>query len=71
MKDKIIIFGHTPTCYMHNKDNCYDIWFDPVFEDKMGIDGGLGPFEDGQLNCICLNTEQTYIIKKSELEDLV
>ena len=56
---------------MHNKDNCYDIWFDPVFEDKMGIDGGLGPFEDGQLNCICLNTEQTYIIKKSELEDLV
>ena len=71
LKDKIVIFGHTPTCYMHNKDNCYDIWFDPVFEDKMGIDGGLGPFEDGQLNCICLNTEQTYVVRKSEMEDLV
>ena len=32
-KDKIVIFGHTPTCYMHNIDICYDIWFDPIYDD--------------------------------------
>lgn len=71
IKDKTIIFGHTPTCYMHNKEDCYDVWYDPIFKDKMGIDGGLGPFEDGQLNCICLNTEEIFVIKKSEMEDVV
>ncbi len=69
LDDKIIIFGHTPTNYLNQKDNCFDIWVDPVFHDKVGIDGGLGPFEEGQLNCICLNTKEVFVIKKSEMEE--
>lgn len=68
LKDKLIIFGHTPTNYLHQKDHCFDVWLDPIFEDKLGIDGGLGPFEEGQLNCLCLNTQEVFVIKKSEME---
>lgn len=68
---KTIIFGHTPTCYLHQKDSCFDIWEDPIFHDKIGIDGGLGPFDEGQLNCLCLNTQEVFVIKKSELEESV
>ena len=45
----------------------FDVWYDPVFKDKIGIDGGLGPFDKGQLNCLCLNTQEVFVIKKSEL----
>ena len=65
--NKIIIFGHTPTCYIHQASGCFDVWYDPVFKDKIGIDGGLGPFDKGQLNCLCLNTQEVFVIKKSEL----
>ncbi len=66
LKDKLIIFGHTPTCFLHTDSKCFDIWKDPVYRDKIGIDGGLGPFETGQLNCICLNDMSVYVIKKTE-----
>ena len=41
LDNKIIIFGHTPTCYIHQASGCFDVWYDPVFKDKIGIDGGL------------------------------
>ncbi len=69
LEDKLIIFGHTPTCYLHTSQECFDIWKDPVHHDKIGIDGGLGPFPRGQLNCICLNDMSVYVIKKAEFPE--
>lgn len=69
LENKTIIFGHTPTNYLHQHPS-FDIWVDPIFHDKIGIDGGLGPFEEGQLNCLCLNTKEVFVIKKSEMEDM-
>ncbi len=68
LEDKTIIFGHTPTNYLHQQQS-FDVWEDPIFHDKIGIDGGLGPFEDGQLNCLCLNTKEVFVLKKSEVEE--
>lgn len=65
IKDKVIIFGHTPTCHIQGGDN-FNIWKDPIYMDKIGIDGGLGGFEKGQLNCLCLNDMSVTVIKKSE-----
>ena len=47
-----------------NDSSCFDIWYDPIYKDKIGIDGGLGPFDNGQLNCLCLNTMEVFVIKK-------
>lgn len=66
IRGKTVIFGHTPLCYI-NTDHRFDVWFDPVYQDKIGIDGGLGPFDDGQLNCICLNDLSVSVIKKEKL----
>lgn len=67
MENKFIIFGHTPTPHLHGKP-CYDPWIDPVYKDKMGIDGGLGSYEDGQLNCICLNDQTLTVLRKKDVE---
>lgn len=69
LDDKIIIFGHTPTCHIHQQPHCYEIWKDPIFHDKIGIDGGLGGYSDGQLNCLCLNTMEVTVIKKIDAID--
>ena len=66
IKGKTILFGHTPLCYIHG-NGCFDIWFDPIHQDKIGIDGGLGPFVHGQLNCVCLNDMSVTVIKKEEI----
>ena len=66
LKGKTIIFGHTPLCYI-NTDNRFDVWFDPIYHDKIGIDGGVGPFENGQLNCICLNDMSVTVVKKEDI----
>lgn len=71
LEDKIIIFGHTPTIHIHHIPHCHDIWKDPVFHDKIGIDGGLGGYVDGQLNCLCLNTMEVTVIKKVDALDEV
>lgn len=68
LEDKIIIFGHTPTCHMHQDITCFDIWEDPIYHDKIGIDGGLGGYEHGQLNCLRLNTMQTTILKAKDYQ---
>lgn len=44
-KDKIMVFGHTPTWLLRpyskkNKPENAKIWFDPTFKDKIGIDCG-------------------------------
>ena len=44
-----------------------DVWFDPVYHDKIGIDGGLGSFNKGQLNCICLDTMEISVVKKEDV----
>ncbi len=69
LDDKIIIFGHTPTNHLHMEKNNFDIWIDPIFKDKIGIDGGLGSFQTGQLNCLCLETMKNFIIKKNDVVD--
>lgn len=66
---KMIIFGHTPTCHLHSTGGTYDIWKDPIYEDKIGIDGGLGPFPEGQLNCLCLNDLSVTVIKSKDAPD--
>lgn len=70
LKDKLIIFGHTPTCHIHTTPQCFDVWYDPIYHDKIGIDGGLGSFKNGQLNCICLNDMSVTVIKKEEALDV-
>lgn len=69
LDDKIIVFGHTPTNHIHQKPHCFDVWMDPIFHDKIGIDGGLGGYVEGQLNCLCLNTMETVVIKKADALD--
>lgn len=66
LDNKLIIFGHTPTCFLHGEQR-FDIWKDPIFKDKIGIDGGLGSFDGGQVNCICLNDMSVTVLKKSEV----
>lgn len=66
LDNKIIIFGHTPTCFIRKEKNC-DIWFDEEFNDKIGIDGGLGSFDYGQLNCLCLETMEVTVVKKQDV----
>ena len=41
LKGKTIVFGHTPLCHLNGGGN-FNVWFDPYYEDKIGIDGGLG-----------------------------
>lgn len=64
LEGKTIIFGHTPTCYIHQVEECFDIWKDPIYHDKIGIDGGLAIEGTGQLNCLCLDTMEVVSVKK-------
>ena len=71
IKGKTIIFGHTPTCFLHKEPHCFDIWMDPIYHDKIGLDGGLATiYAQSQLNCLCLNTMQNYVIKKNKMEEI-
>lgn len=63
--DKTYIFGHTPLCFI-NPDRSFDIWYDDEFHNKIGIDGGLALGERGQLNCMCLDNEEVFVIKMKE-----
>jgi serine/threonine protein phosphatase 1 len=61
----IYIFGHTPCCFL-NDDKSFDIWFDPDYHNKIGIDGGLAVGDKGQLNCLCLTTGEITVLKYAE-----
>ena len=66
--NKTYIFGHTPLCFI-NRDQSFSVWYDDEFHNKIGIDGGLALGERGQLNCICLDDEQVFVLKMSEVND--
>lgn len=59
------IFGHTPCCFL-NDDKSFDIWYDPDYHNKIGIDGGLAVGDKGQLNCLCLTTGEVTVLKYAE-----
>ena len=65
--DYTYIFGHTPCCFL-NDDMSMNIWRDPDYHNKIGIDGGLAMgLKRGQLNCLCLNTEEEIVVNESDL----
>ena len=58
LKDKIVVFGHTPTYEIHQSNK---IWMDTTYHDKIGIDCGASYKEfDGKLACINLDTLEVY-----------
>ena len=59
------IFGHTPCCFL-NDDKSFDVWYDPDYHNKIGIDGGLAVGDKGQLNCLCLTTGEVTVLKYAE-----
>ena len=65
--DYTYIFGHTPCCFL-NDDRSNNIWIDPDYHNKIGIDGGLAMGEKGQLNCLCLNDRSVTVVKYEEVE---
>lgn len=64
--NKTYIFGHTPTCFI-SSDHSYHIWHDDEYFNKIGIDGGLACGDMGQLNCLCLDDQKVYVVKKREV----
>ena len=66
--NKTYIFGHTPLCFI-NRNQSFNVWYDDEFHNKIGIDGGLALGERGQLNCICLDDGQVFVLKMSEVND--
>ncbi len=65
--DFTYIFGHTPCCFL-NDDMSMNIWRDPDYHNKIGIDGGLAMgIKRGQLNCLCLNNEEEIVISEKDL----
>jgi serine/threonine protein phosphatase 1 len=59
--DYIYVFGHTPLCFI-NDDGSFNVWHDPEFHNKIGIDGGLAVADRGQLNCLCLDDMSVTVI---------
>lgn len=65
-KDKTYIFGHTPATFI-NRDHSCNVWYDDQFHNKVCIDGGLAIGRVvGQLNCLCLNDMQEFIVRAGE-----
>ncbi len=56
---KTIIFGHTPTCNL-NEDNLCKIWYDEVYNDKIGIDCACA--YGGRLACLDLTNKIEYYV---------
>jgi len=66
-KDRVVVFGHTPTKYLNTyQENL--IWFDKINKDKIGVDCGC--FFSGLLGCleIDLATDKyhTYYSRRSK-----
>lgn len=64
-KDKIVVFGHTPTWNMRlygqpENKNSSKIWYDSINKDKIGIDCGCGL--GGRLACIDLVSGTEYYV---------
>lgn len=63
LKDYKVVFGHTPTISIDiSADN--NIWFDKVFNDKIGIDcGAVYKKYNGKLACLRLEDLEEFYIK--------
>lgn len=60
LSDKIVLFGHTPTCYL-NKDERFQVW---NAGDKIGLDcGATFAKSGGQLACFCIETGAVTYVK--------
>ena len=64
-----VIFGHTPTDRLYKKINREEItpmriWFDPIHQDKIGIDCGgyFGESFGGRIGCLRLNDMQIFYV---------
>ncbi|CAM4326522.1 serine/threonine protein phosphatase [Bacillus manliponensis] len=58
--EKIVVFGHTETKYLHGNHEIHDVYFG---ENRIiGIDGGA--VYGGQLNCLELPSQNVYMVKK-------
>jgi serine/threonine protein phosphatase 1 len=55
--DKIVVFGHTPTCNLNPDRNCA-IWIDTVHKDKIGIDSAC--VYGGAMACLDLTNMIEY-----------
>ena len=63
----ITIFGHSPRRYI---DKCFDreaklpyeIWFDDIYKDKIGIDTG-NCYDGGRMACLRLDDHKTFYIE--------
>lgn len=64
LENKITIFGHTPTCAIHEEEHT-DVWFDTYHKDKIGIDGGCFS-QRGGLNCLRLDDLCAFTIKSED-----
>ena len=68
LDNKTIIFGHTPTVLIDGRTK-HGLWYDEVYKDKIGIDGGLANFKEGQLNCLCLNDMSLTSIRLQDVRE--
>ena len=59
-----VIFGHTPTSNIRRGEvRDFSIWHDPIYKDKIGIDGGATFKEKGgRLACLRLRDRKEYYI---------
>ena len=57
--NKIIIFGHTPTCNLNSNHYC-TVWVDEKYNDKIGIDCAC--VYGGNLACLDLTNSRTYYV---------
>jgi len=58
LAEKTVVFGHTPTPFIHNDENNFDIWISEE-NDKIGIDGGVSM--GGQLNTVIIDEKGSLI----------
>ncbi len=57
--EKTVVFGHTPTHYLHDNHNNHSLFFGK--NKIIGIDGGA--VYDGQLNCLVLPSKEVYSVR--------
>lgn len=54
---KMVIFGHTPTSYLHKQRGLYDPW---IQTDRIGIDGAA--YRTGQMNALIFEGKALHVI---------
>ncbi len=67
LDDLITVFGHTTRPYIDkiigvNSSTPYEIWFDDVYRDKIGIDTGNCK-ENGRMACLRLDDMKEFYVE--------